>query len=513
MNILISTKVLIFLSVLSICTFGQEVSRPNILLITVDDMNWNSVGVFGNSIENITPNIDKLADEGIRFQRAYVTAANCAPSRVSIQTGLYPHQSGARGFYYIDDKHTPTISTELKSHGYYTGIINKSTDTNPAPRNDKYWDYRSGFNKVNKYSASMYAEKSSGFFDQTDKNGKPFYLVVNIADPHKPNFNDPAAAKKGSDIYKPSRVISESEVSVPSFLLDLPAVRKDLRNYYNSVKRADDCVGAILTSLKSSGYHQNTLVIFLSDHGMPFPFAKSSVYDNGLRTPLIMKWPNKIKARQVRNEIVSSIDLFPTILDVAGLPVSDNPDYKGRSLIGTKNETGERYAFGNFDENSRGIPSPMRGVISKEWNYVFNAWSDDETQMQSATMNHLTYKAMKKAAQNNEEIALRIKHFNYRQTEELYNLKDDPDCLINLIEDPAFVQRLHLMRSVLRNQMIDTDDYLLEAFDLKDNDLKLKQFMIDQRHQAGVRAQNLKWKRANNSVGSTKENQDLFQSN
>ncbi|MEM6738370.1 MAG: sulfatase/phosphatase domain-containing protein, partial [Bacteroidota bacterium] len=247
--------------------------------------------------------------------------------------------------------------------------------------------------------------------------------------------------------------------------------------------------------------------------GMPFPFAKSSVYDNGLRTPLIMKWPNKIKARQVRNEIVSSIDLFPTILDVAGLPVSDNPDYKGRSLIGTKNETGERYAFGNFDENSRGIPSPMRGVISKEWNYVFNAWSDDETQMQSATMNHLTYKAMKKAAQNNEEIALRIKHFNYRQTEELYNLKDDPDCLINLIEDPAFVQRLHLMRSVLRNQMIDTDDYLLEAFDLKDNDLKLKQFMTDQRHQAGVRAQNLKWKRANNSVGSTKENQDLFQSN
>ncbi|MEM1405210.1 MAG: sulfatase [Bacteroidota bacterium] len=513
MNTLAFNKVVILLFVLSFPALGQKNSKPNILLITVDDMNWNSVGAFGNDIEGITPNIDKLAKEGIRFQRAYVTASNCAPSRVSIQTGLYPHQSGARGFYYIDDQYIPTISTELKSHGYYTGIINKSTDTNPTPSNEKYWDYRSGFNKVNKYSAPMYGEKSSSFFRQTARNGQPFYLVVNIADPHKPNFNDPAAAKKGSDIYKPSRVINESEVSVPSFLPDLTAVRKDLRNYYNSVRRADDCVGAILASLKSGGYHQNTLVIFLSDHGMPFPFAKSSVYDNGLRTPLIMKWPDKIKASQVHTEIVSSIDLFPTILDAAGLPVPGNLNYKGRSLIGTKNETSERYAFGNFDENSRGIPSPMRGVISKEWNYVFNAWPDGETQIQSATMGHLTYKTMKKAALNNEEIAQRIKHFNYRQTEELYNLEDDPDCLINLVGDPAVVQQLHLMRSVLRNQMIDTHDYLLEAFDLKNNDLKLKQFMTEQRHQAGVRAENLKWKRANNSSGSTKNNQDLFQSN
>ncbi|OUS27971.1 hypothetical protein A9Q98_08840 [Thalassotalea sp. 42_200_T64] len=191
----------------------------NILLVTVDDMNWDSVGAFGNNIKDITPHIDRIASEGTKYKRAYVAASNCAPSRVAIQTGLYPQQSGARGFFYINDDKTPTIATELKANGFFTGVINKSTDTNPSPDTNKYWDFRSGFNKVAKYSAKGFGEKSADFFSQVKQNKQPFYLVVNIADPHKPNFNDPKATNKGADVHAPSRIIAESEVTIPSFYL------------------------------------------------------------------------------------------------------------------------------------------------------------------------------------------------------------------------------------------------------------------------------------------------------
>lgn len=487
-----------------------EQRRVNVLLITVDDMNWNSVGAFGNPIEGITPHIDRLAREGRRFERAYVVASNCAPSRVALQTGLYPQQSGATGFFYVDDEDIPSIATELAASGYYTGLVNKVADTDAAPDHDTNWDYRAGLAGAKKYSADEFGKRSATFFDGAKRKGQPFYLVINIADPHKPNYNDKQATRMGADGYPPSRIIGEAEINVPAFLPDLPAIRRDLRNYYNSVKRADDTVGAILAALHERGLEEDTLVIFLSDHGMPFPFAKSSVYDNGLRTPLIMKFPGKIEPDSVEPRIVSAVDLMPTILDVAGADMPVHRPYFGRALLGHEEPADAPFAFGGFDENAQGYPVPMRGVISPEWGYVFNAWADGEHTIRSAAMYHQTFAAMVRNAKRNPEVAARLDYFRNRATEELCHLKSDPGCLVNLVSDPAYADVLAKMQTALRAQMVRTDDYLLEAFDIRSDQAQLQAFMRREHRAAETRAARYKWKRATNLAGKTSGNSDLF---
>lgn len=487
-----------------------EERRVNILLVTVDDMNWNSVGAFGNPIADITPHIDRLAAEGRRFDRAYVAASNCSPSRVALQTGLYPQQSGATGFFYVDDRSTPTIAGELRANGFLTGLINKTADTNLSPANEANWDYQPGIGAVEKHSAAAFASKAAPFFERARKAQKPFYLVVNIADPHKPNFNDPQARAAGTDVHKPSRIITQAEVGVPAFLPDLPGIRQDVRNYYNSVKRADDIVGAIMASLRDSGLEEDTLVIFLSDHGMPFPFAKSSVYDNGLRTPLVMKWPGAVEPGTIETGIVSAVDIMPTILAAAGVAMPAGPPYFGRSLILARPGSEQRYAFGSFDENARGYPVPMRGVISQEWGYAFNAWADGEHAIRVDDMNHASFKHMERSARTDPRAKARLDAFTKRQIEELCHLAIDPDCLVNLAGDPAHAAVLAEMQGALREQMVRTDDYLLEAFDVRSDREQLRAFMLRQHAAAMKRAQTLQWKRTDNIAGRTGANKGLF---
>jgi N-sulfoglucosamine sulfohydrolase len=368
---------------------------------------------------------------------------------------------------------------------------------------------------VGKYSAAGYGERAEEFFKKVNKSKKPFYLVVNIADPHKPNFNDPGATKRGADVHAPSRIISESEVTIPGFLPELPEIRQDIRNYYNSVKRADDTVGEVMKSLAKSGLEKNTLVIFLSDHGMPFPFAKSSVYYHGLKTPLVMKWDGQIKAGTANNTIVSVIDFLPTILDLAGVELPSSQTYFGSALFNEKAQKlleARSYAFGSFDENASGYPVPMRGVVSKEWNYVFNAWSDGKHSIKSAAMNHLTFRTMVKHAENDADIKARVQYYTNRATEELCHIKVDPNCLVNLIDDPDYAHIKAEMQAAMKQQMIATDDYLLPAFEVKDDKKALQKFMNEQHREAKTRAKKYKWKRDFNINGSTKFNKELYQS-
>jgi len=483
--------------------------RPNILLVTVDDMGWNSVGAFGAPIAGITPHIDALARSGRRFERAYVAASNCSPSRVALQTGLTPQQSGATGFFYIDDTDTPSLATELRKHGYFTGIIGKPADTNPSPDSRKYWDVQENFGGVRKHSASLIGQTTARFFGTARRADRPFYLVVNIADPHKPNFNDPEATAAGADAFAPSRIIAEHEVSVPAFLPDLPGIRADVRNYQNSVKRADDTFGAVMAALAASGLEEETLVIFLSDHGMPFPFAKSSVYDNGLRTPLVMRWPGRIAPGRVSSDLVAAIDVMPTILEAAGIPMPTGHDYTGRSLLNADAPPRD-YVFGSFDENARGYPVPMRGTIGRDWAYVFNAWSDGEHALKNDDMNHASFKQMLRHAPKDAAVRVRLDYYLSPPVEELCHLKVDPDCLINLAGNPAHSAVLEEMRRATRAQMVRTGDYLLEAFDVRTDRALLRAFMQRQREAAQDRATRLQWKRPDTIAGPARRNRALF---
>jgi N-sulfoglucosamine sulfohydrolase len=486
-----------------------EARRTNILLVTVDDMNWNSVGAFGAPIADITPQIDALARAGRRYERAYVAASNCAPSRVALQTGLTPQQSGATGFFYIDDTDTPTIASELRGAGYLTGVIGKPADSNPAPDGRRYWDMQDTFGAARKYSPAAIGAASGRVFSAAAQADKPFYLLVNIADPHKPNFNDAEAARSGADAFAPSRIIAQDEVRVPGFLPDLPGIRADVRNYQNSVKRADDTVGAIMAALSESGLAEETLVIFLSDHGAPFPFAKSSVYDNSLRTPLVIRWPGRIAPGSVETGIVAAVDLMPTILDAAGLVMPEGRDYTGASLL-RPDRPQHPYAFGSFDENARGYPVPMRGTIGREWAYVFNAWSDGEHALKNDDMNHASFKQMVKHAPSDPALKARLDYYLAPPVEELCHLTVDPDCLVNLADDPAHAAVLGQLREATSAQMVRADDYLLEAFDLRADPTARRAFMRRQREAAQDRAGRLQWKRPDNIAGPTKGNRELF---
>ena len=493
-------------------SFGQS-STPNILLITLDDMNWDSSGSYGNQIPELTPHMDRLANEGILFERAYVQASNCSPSRNVIQTSLYPHQSGMRGFYFVQPKYA-TLPEILKQNGFTTGVINKSADTSLSPEYSQFWDYSISIQGGEKRSAKGYSKLLTKFLNGVSKDDKPFYCVVNVADPHKPFFNDKTSREKGFDKFAPSKIFTLDEVEIPGFLPKHPKIKQEILNYYNSVKRGDDCIGEILSTLENSEFSGNTVVILLSDHGMPLPFAKSTVYQNGVRVPLMVKWPNKIPGQSRDNaSMVSAVDIAPTILDI--VKVDTPKHFEGTSfynaLSGQTNKSPE-YVFAQFDENAGGIPRPTRTVINKKYGYVFNPWATGKYEFQSASASHTTYKVMKKMAENDSNVKDRFDHWVYRSVEELYDYETDPNATNNLINDPEYAEVVKELRELLKNQMVKTNDYVLEAFKIgPKNTNELNAWMEKQIEEADERTKTIKWKRYKNNNGLTKNNSKLFQ--
>ena len=503
-------RILLLIAFVAFCLSLKAQEQPNVLLITLDDMNWDSVGVYGNTLAGLTPNMDKLAEEGVLFEKAYVITSNCSPSRTAIQSGQYPHQTGVRGFYYAqpDKKTLPEI---LKDNGYQTGIINKAPDTSLSPDFERYWDVVLGFNGAAKRSAAAYTKQTKAFLSKVTK--KPFYCVVNIADPHKPFFNDLAAKKKGFDKYQPSKIYEKEVIDIPDFLPENPKIRQEVTNYYNSVKRGDDCVGAVLNTLQTSKYAENTVVILISDHGMPLPYAKSSVYENGVRVPLIVKWTNKVNPNMIHKKtLVSTIDLAPTILEMADIDIPNH--FQGKSFLKNLNEDStdlHNYVFAQFDENAGGIPRPSRTVINDRFGYIFNPWATGDFEFKSAASSHTSYKAMKALAATDKEVKKHFDNWVFRSVEELYDYKNDPDALNNLIADPQYKDLVSELQQAMLVQMQATDDYVLEAYENKSDKSYLNKWMKNEIKEANKRAQTIQWKRPKNSKGPTKSNTKLYE--
>nr|WP_320154024.1 sulfatase [uncultured Draconibacterium sp.] len=506
----------IYFLIILLCVFlnsshASSKGKPNILFITVDDMNWNSIGAYGCKIPDITPNIDRLAEKGMRFEHAYVQASNCSPSRNVFQTSKYPHQSGMRGFFYVDAnfKSLPEI---MKDNGYITGVINKASDSSLSPDFDKYWNFNAKVGGIEKRSAALYGRQLNKFLTEAKSKNQPFYCVVNIADPHKPFFNDTQSIKKGFDTFKPSHIFSLEDVEVPGFLPENPEIKQEVLNYYNSVKRGDDCIGSVLDILEKSEFYDNTIVVFVSDHGMPFPYAKSSVYENGIRTPWIVLWPGNMKKGLVDSRhLVSAIDFMPTVLEIAKIPSPSG--LQGKSfypiLKGEEEET-SKYVFAQFDENSGGIPRPTRTILNEKFGYIFNAWATGKLPFKSAAESHTTYKTMKVLSTSNEEVKERFEHWIYRSVEELYDYENDPNALNNLIDEPAYQEVVNQLRLELEKHMLQTNDYVLSAFQNRDNLDYLNEWMKKQNEEAIQRSESIQWKRNPNRSGSTKGNTELY---
>ena len=447
--------------------------KLNLLLITVDDMSADSIGAFGCKLPDTTPNIDRLAREGLRFTQAHVQVGHCMPSRNVMWSGRYPHNNGVEGFYQVKNPGYPVLVDLMKTAGYFTAIRHKvshSTPYHPYPW-DLVLDTLPDGTKAHVKDPVSYGVSTMRGIRAAKAEGKPFCLLINIADPHKPFFAQARSGDTIPDLHRPSRVFTADGMVVPGFLFDDAVVKKELGHYYSSVRRADDGMGHILKALEASGEADNTLVMFLSDHGMPLPFAKTQLYHHSTHTPLIVRWPGVTKAQTVDDEhMVSAVDFLPTLLDVAGAAHPEGID--GRSfapLLKGEAQAGRDLVIKEYNENAGGSRDPMRAVQTKRLLYLFNPWSNGQRIMATATTGTPTYRRMAELAKTDKTLAARHDLYQHRVVEELYDVETDPDCLVNLIDAAAEQQDLTRLREALEAWMVKTGDHMLDTFRKRDD--------------------------------------------
>jgi N-sulfoglucosamine sulfohydrolase len=467
---------LIPLLILLMAGSGAAAEKPlNILLITADDLGYEALDFLGGEVAGVTPNLSQFASQSLSFQHAHVNVAICAPSRSVIATGRYGHNSGCIGFNKLEKK-IPTVFGTFKASGYLTGVLGKVGHSTTDP--DFEWDFAHDQGELGAgRSPKKYHDFTAEFLSRCRQEGKPFYLMVNSHDPHRP-FHNPDKPTHGAE--NPSRLFSPGEISVPSYLADLPEVREELSHYYNSVRRLDDTFGRVLEALEQSGFADNTLVLFITDNGSAFPFAKANTYLASTHTALLVRWPGVTEPGRVDSaHFVSEVDFFPTFMEATGLPLPGGLD--GRSLaplLRGEKQAGRDFVFTQIDYTIGGPAKPMRCIQDKRFGYIFNAFSDGKF-IYDNNNEGLTFKAMQEAGASDPAIQARVEMFRHRVPQEFYDLQKDPGCTNNLIDSAGHSDAIASYQRRLREWMVETNDHNLPAFDVRDDPARLAAAMAN----------------------------------
>jgi N-sulfoglucosamine sulfohydrolase len=354
----------------------------------------------------------------------------CSPSRASILTGLYAHQNGQIGLAthkFAMFQNWPNIPSLMKKAGYRTGIIGK-LHVNPA--NAFPFDFKAlGGSNFNDRPMQKFADFAGNFIGKSDK---PFFLMVNFPDAHFPLLKQQHGL--------PTRPMTAKDIKqmLPEVGIDSPRLRKHAADYYNCLMRLDSGIGLLLKQLDESGKASDTLVIYLSDHGAQFSRGKTTSYEGGLRVPMIVRWPKRIKAGLVREELVSSIDILPTILDAVGTPSPGN--LPGRSLLSLghgEKTPWRRYLFTGKAGATAFWTFPQRTIRDDRYKLILNLTPNRPGPTAEAYENH--WGTFFEAGCTSEEISnsseqIRQAYAIWRRPPaiELYDLKTDPLELRNL---------------------------------------------------------------------------------
>lgn len=427
-------------------------TRPNILLMVAEDHGLQ-LSCYGDKHIS-TPNLDALAKTGVRFVNAYVAQAGCSPSRASILTGQYPHKHGQIGLathglrMYRDD--TPNLTTYLKYAGYRTGIIGK---IHVNPESAFSFDFKA-FPKsnFNKRSVREFARTAGKFFRASDD---PFLMWISFPDAHRP-FHD---RQEGI----PARTMSPDDVeTLPMVGVSTEQTLQTTANYYNCMQRLDVGVGMVLKELANSGKKDNTIIIYLSDHGPDFPRAKKTIREGGCRVPMIMSWKGHLPKGRVESRLVSSLDILPTILEVASITKPHrNMDGKNLTpLFKGENTSWREYLFTEFTLHWPETYYPERAVRDERYKLVHNLLSDRKNpvydiylvEQRPETFTPEELKDLPKHIRQAYNIFRRPPEY------ELYDLKNDPWEFNNLAEDPSYNEHLTRLKKQLAKWQKDTDD-------------------------------------------------------
>ena len=446
-------SILLFCFLLCLVAQDNVNERPNILLIIADDLSSDDISCYGNKGIK-TPNLQKLADAGITFTNAYLTAANCSPSRASIATGRWPVSNGqtdlATGAL---PQYNVPFSQFFDGIDYLPEVLQKAG----------YYTAQSGKWHIGYHWANASGPVKNGFH-HTDNDGgqsgcgnwvqvledrpkdKPFFMWFAAHDPH-----DPWTAPK---------VHSPDDVMVPPYIPDTKYMRGQLAKYYDEIYRMDSHIGNVVEKLKEQGVYENTIIVFISDNGRGFWRSKAYIYDAGMKTPLLVSWPAQIKEKQIGDQLISAIDLAPTFVESAGLE-SEDYTFQGRSVLKNWLDADSpdlnKYIFS--EQNWHGYSSHYRSVRDTDgFVYIWNGHPE-----RSGIGNKAFVAEMIKLNDAGELTDLQKDPFRFpRDEEELYHYKSDVHQTQNLATNPEYAAKLKELRKVFRKWQKLTGDKISE---------------------------------------------------
>lgn len=414
---------------------------PNLILIIADDMAWDDCGACGHP--NIqTPNIDKLAEEGMIFHQAFLTTSSCSPSRSSIITGTYPHQTDAEQLHWPLPGEKITFVEKLKEAGYWTGQAGK-------------WhlgdDVKDRFHLLAEESTTE-LEKTYEELPSSDDSGahlwvpllehrpddQPFFLWLAAIDPHR--------GYEEGIIENPH---TPEDVILPPYVPDTEEVRKDFALYYDEISRMDKYIGDVVATLEEQGLSDNTLILFISDNGRPFPRDKTTMYDSGIKTPWILKWPATVEAGSHTESLVSVIDIGTTFLSLAGIESFESSPGLDFSPILTNPEADIRdriYGQAHWHDHENFV----RAVRDDRFKYIKNFFNDLPRTPPADALTGGTFGEIRRLERSGRlDEDQRKLYYEPRPKEELYDLENDPQELNNLASDPQYRHELTRLRGEL----------------------------------------------------------------
>jgi arylsulfatase A-like enzyme len=439
---------------------AKDFEQPNIMFCIADDWGWPHAGVYGDSVVQ-TPTFDRLAEEGVIFEHAFVSSPSCTPSRSAILTGRYHWELGeSANLWSTLSVDLPVYPLILEEAGYHVGHWRKCwgpgdlkaggyVDQNPGGK-----EYKEGFTQ----------------FLEARPEGVPFCFWLGASDPHR-KYETGSGKASGIDL---------DQIAVPGFYPDEEEIRSDIADYYFEVNRFDSDIGKAIELLEETGELDNTIIVVTGDHGMPFPRCKGNLYDMGARVPLVIRWGNQVSEHKKAKDFVSLTDLAPTFLEAAGIDIP--AQMSGQSLVpillsgqeGWIEPGRDRVVFGRERHTPAQLaPSldgyPSRGIRTAQHLYIRNfepdRWPGGVPEGSTHPMNNFA------DCDNGPTKSFIIQHaddpdyrtyydwcFGKRPTEELYDVIKDPFQLYNLAETGEYLDIKRSMAEKLEVRLRETND-------------------------------------------------------
>lgn len=436
--------------------------RPSIVLILSDDHSAPHLGSYGNS-DLKTPNLDSLASQGTRFTRAYTTAPQCVLSRASLMTGRSAVAIRMTRFTAALPRQIITYPEILRSNGYYTGLLGRYHHLDGPLRKTEIGSkvfeeqglatFEDRVDFIANASDAGVLDVLRSFLSEVPKS-KPFFVQIGFSDPHRP-----FTAKEHVPDYK--------TIEVPPTLPDSDAVRKDLAAYYGEVQRLDFHIGQVITELKERDLYDNTLIVFMGDNGAALLGGKGSLYELGLKVPLIVRWPGHNRPGAVIDALISGEDIAPTFLDAAGASIPDTmTGISMKALLEGKESNAHQYIFAVRGSHASRLPTDSasfdlsRAVISKRYKLIYNAtWRQPYR-----PVDFHPKPLWKELVEANRKGKIGKKFGKYftanRPLFQFFDLETDPGETENLSEKWWLSNEIHAFKEALQEWMILNQDYL-----------------------------------------------------